>query len=365
MNNKIKAVALAVLGTCAFGVQAQSSITLQGLVDVNVQNIKRSGTGYLPGERTSQTSMDSNGMTTSWWGLSGTEALGGGFRAVFALQGFFRPDTGEGGRFGTTDILFKRAASAGLEHSSYGRLILGRQSTHYFLSTVQTNPFGDSFGFSPAILNTFGTALGGGLGVRYARDRFLLGDSGWSNAVQYATPSFKGFSAAVMWSANSISNGQEDGTQAGRAVSGQAFYRGGPFVATAVYQDLRPNAIDQIQKSLMVGGAYDLKVVRLFVQYFDMDTRQAAGTDADIGWQLGASVPFAGGKHNLLASYFMMATDAQTGPTVEEERTTWAVGYRYDVSRRTDLYAVFLNDELEATAPKERRSIGLGMRHRF
>lgn len=86
MNKEIKMIALAVALTGASGAGlAQSSITLQGLIDVNVQSIEQKGTGYPVAHRGNRYAVDSNGMTTSWWGISGTEAISPTLRANFAL----------------------------------------------------------------------------------------------------------------------------------------------------------------------------------------------------------------------------------------------------------------------------------------
>jgi predicted porin len=378
MNNKIKHIALAVGLACAGGAAtAQSSITLQGLVDVNVQRIDQNGPGYPVADRGDRSAVDSNGMTTSWWGITGTETLSPTLRANFALQGFFRPDTGEGGRFGTTDILFKRAAWVGLDMTGVGRLQAGRQSTQYFLAAVQTNPFGDSFGYSPMILNTFGTAfdpnaaLPGGLGVSDPRRSFILNDSGWSNSVQVMSPVWSGFSAAAMYSFASGSNDQEDpiNSSRGKAWSGQLSYRSGPLVAVGVYQDINingnspPAASKREQTAWLLGAAYDLKVVRLFAQYQSITTDINVGGDEDTSWQLGFSAPF--GKHRVLGSYVRTDTDAQVGTAPSEKRTTWTVGYGYDFSRRTDGYINYLSDDLDAPLAKDRTIIGVGLRHRF
>lgn len=378
MNKKIKTIALAVALTGASGAAiAQSSITLQGLIDVNVQSISQKGPGYPVADRGDRNAVDSNGMTTSWWGISGTEAISPTLRANFALQGFFRPDTGEGGRFGTTDTLFKRAAWIGLDMTGVGRFQLGRQSTQYFLAAVQTNPFGDSFGYSPMILNTFGTAfdpnptLPGGLGVSDARRSFILNDSGWSNAIQVLTPVWGGFSAGAVYSFASGSNDQEDPNNSarGKSWSGQMSYRAGPLVAVGVYQDINvngnspPAASKREQTAWLLGAAYDLKIVRLFAQYQSITTDITVGGDEDTSWQLGFSAPF--GKHRILGSYVRTDTDAQVGTAPSETRTTWAIGYGYDFSRRTDGYINYLSDDLDAPLTKERTVIGVGLRHRF
>ncbi len=265
----------------------------------------------------------------------------------------------------------------GLEKTSLGRFQIGRQSTQYFLATAATNPFSDSFGYSPMILNTFGTAfdpnalIPGALGVSDPRRSFILNDSGWSNSLQVLSPNWAGFSAAAMYSWASGSNDQEDpsNTARGKSWSGQLSYRAGPIVAIGVYQNINvngnspPAATKREQTAWLVGGAYDLKFVRLFAQYQDITTDLTVGGDDDSSWQVGFSAPF--GKHKVLGSYVETKTDPQVGTARSETRKTWAVGYGYDFSRRTDGYLNYLSDKLEAPLTKERVVIGAGVRHRF
>lgn len=50
-------------------------------------------------------------------------------------------------------------------------------------------------------------------------------------------------------------------------------------------------------------------------------------------------------------------------PIADSRRTTGAVGYDYFLSKRTDLYAVYLADKLTGFA--RAGNVALGMRHRF
>lgn len=361
-SNVAVAVVAAVAGDAA---SAQTSLVINGLVDVNLQSARISGDGFAAAERGTRTAVDSNGMTTSWWGMRGSEDLGGGVRAVFELGGFLRPDTGEVGRFGTTDGLFKRAAYVGVE-TSYGRLTAGRHGTLYATSVYATNPFGDSFGFAPMLLNTYSTSLGAGLGIRDGRTSYIRNDSGWSNSVLVSTPNLSGFTASALISSASGSNDQEDPvlTKRGRAYSGQLAYRSGPIVALGVYQDIDINGAGQKQSAWLLGGSYDLKVVRLFAQYQSIGSTVTTGKDTDTSWQLGASMPI--GKHTLLASYVSTKTEDKAGVLADETRDTYSLGYRYDFSRRTDGYLVYMNDKLDAgTADKKRSVMAAGIRHRF
>jgi predicted porin len=380
-------VALAVVAACASSASlAQSSLTLSGLVDAGPAIVKTSGDGFAAADRGSSTQLDRNALTTSWFGFSGTEALGGSLRASFALHAFFRPDTGEIGRFGTTDGMWKRNAWLALE-GDFGRFAAGRQGTLYASSIYQTNPFGDSFGYAPMIMHAYATTLDpnptapGGLGINDARRSYILNDSGWSNAMSYATPNMAGLVGQLMYSSASGSNDQEDpgNKSRGRSISAQLAYRAGPFVGVGVFQDvnvngkLPPATATREQKAWLVGAAYNLTVVRLFAQYqditTDIGTATTSATDSDSTWQLGATVPV--GKTTLMASYASTKTDDSTNVRPDESRKTWAVGARYDFSRRTDGYLVYLNDSLDAftatsvAADKKRTSLGLGVRHRF
>mgnify|MGYP003693278233 FL=1 len=81
------ALALVAGGIMAVHAPAQaadgSSVQLYGLVDAYVGSMRRS-------DQLARTlAVNSNGMTTSYWGLRGSEDLGGGLKALFALESFF------------------------------------------------------------------------------------------------------------------------------------------------------------------------------------------------------------------------------------------------------------------------------------
>lgn len=108
-------ITLAVLSAscCAM---AQSTVTLYGVADVNLQSVKQAtvdGTG-LGVAGVTQTKIESGGQNGSRWGLKGSEGLGGGWNAVFDLQNGFNVDTGASGQGG---LLFGRHAFVGLSNS--------------------------------------------------------------------------------------------------------------------------------------------------------------------------------------------------------------------------------------------------------
>ncbi|QQX86037.1 porin [Cupriavidus necator] len=116
------------------------SVTLYGVVDTGIEFVNRIGAD-------SDRVVRMNNLTASVpsrWGLRGTEDLGGGLKANFALESGFAPDSGvsnQGGR------LFGRQAWVGLS-GQWGQVALGRQYTMLFWALLDPDILGP---------NTFGS----------------------------------------------------------------------------------------------------------------------------------------------------------------------------------------------------------------
>jgi predicted porin len=313
--------ALAALSSTAF---AQSSVSLYGLVDLSIGRTQAPGSVATKG-------VDSGKMTTSFWGVRGTEDMGGGLKAVYTIESFMRNDTGEAGRFGG-DTFWARNSFVGLE-GSFGTVTLGRNTTTLFVQTLIFNALGDSFGFSPSIRHYFTSGT-------------VTGDTGWADSIRYALPRFGGLSATVMAAA-----GEGNG---GRNWSGSALYFSGAFGAGFAYQTVKKGATVQDTTAWQLAASYDLKSVKLFGQYGSVDNKTTT-RDYDI-LGIGATVP-AG------ASGLFRAQWGQIKPDVGAKRTTLSVGYTHNLSKRTELYGVFMNDKLSGTGSGNNYSVGV--RHRF
>ncbi|WLE60818.1 porin [Burkholderia plantarii] len=329
---------------------AQSSIQLYGQVDAWVGAQKFPG-----GERA--WGVQGGGMSTSYWGLRGTEDLGGGYRAIFTIEDFFRPQNGRYGRF-DGDTFFARNAYVGLE-TPYGTVRAGRLTTHLFISTILFNPLIDSYEFSPMVYHVF---LGLGTFPTYTTDQGVVGDSGWNNAVSYTTPDFNGFNASAMYAL-----GNQSGSNGAKKWSGQLQYFHGPLAMTAVYQYVNFNNAPGDLGSLVAGMksqgvtqlgiSYDLKFARLYGQYMYARNDLQGGSWHVNTAQGGVSVPLGAGS--ALASY---AYSRDTGG-LDQTHRTWAVGYDYPLSKRTDVYAAYLRDQLSNQSTGD--TLGAGMRVRF
>jgi predicted porin len=333
---------------------AQSSVKLTGVVDTFVGSMRNSG------DPTSTLMMGSSGMTTSWWGIQGTEDMGGGMKVNFNLGAFYRPANGAGGRFAGNETFFSRDANVGLS-GGYGTLTMGRALAPNFLPMILFNPFGDSFTFAPLVLHMHvplfnGTSWSNSVG----------GDTGWSNEVIYTTPTFGGATVNLHYQF-----GNTAGNTGKNNMGGNVLYFNGPLSLSAFYHRLKVNnPIDtpvgvvqsygglsaSEQTAWLVAGGYDFKVVKLFGSFGQTSHNVNLN---DKTYSLGASIPAGPGK--------FMAAWAETKRSgtgfADVKRDTISFGYDYDFSKRTDLYAVLMNDKVSGFSSGN--SLGVGIRHRF
>lgn len=356
-----KLMLLAVLGNAFAGTAAaQTNVAVSGLVDAYAGKLRYAG------DPASRSVVNSSGMTTSWFGFKGTEDLGGGLTARFALTSFFKTDTGVVGRF-ASDTMWARDASVGLSWG-FGSVLLGRGLAPNFLPSAKFNAFGDSFTFSPLILHMDVPLFNAS---RWSNS--VQGDTGWSNEIIYSTPNIGGLTANVHYQFGEIvgDNGVNN-------VGANLFYAAGALGLTAFYHQVEVNnplnaTVGNVQpagslplpsglfaarqKAWMLGGSYDFKAIKVFATYgqtshdIDFDDKTTS---------MGASVPAGTGR--ILAAW---AQTKRSGIAIgaEQKRNTTSVGYVYDLSKRTDVYAVAMNDRI--TRQNNGNSFGLGVRHRF
>jgi predicted porin len=316
-------LALGAALSAAGAAQAQSSVSLYGLVDLSVGSFQSPGGDAAKG-------VNSGNMTTSYYGLKGSEDLGSGLKANFAIEAFMRSDTGASGRF-NGDTYWARSSWVGVS-GGYGSLNVGRNTTSLFVNTLIFNAFGDSFGFSPSIRHTFTSGT-------------TTGDTGWSDSLKYTSPRFGGLTMTAH-----VAAGEGDGGKNGGV---SALYFGGPLAVGFAWQSVSKGATLDNTKAWQLGASYDLKAAKLFGQYGNVKN-DATGNAYDIAG-LGASVPAGAGS--------VLVQWGKISPDLTASRTTFSLGYDYFLSKRTDLYAVYMSDKISGLSSGT--TYAVGMRHRF
>jgi len=342
------AAALALASLATAPAHAQSSVTLYGLLDLSFGSFENS---HLKTADARLTQVESGKMTTSFIGFRGVEDLGGGLKALFTLESFLRLDVGGAGRNGA-DVFWGRNANVGLQ-GDFGKVVLGRMDNFLFQQALMFNPYGGSFGFSPTVRLTFGTPWG-----------VDKGDSGWSNSIAYYTPNLSGFTGAVQ-----VQMGESETEDESVGLMGS--YTAGPFAIGFGYQSVESAEAPKTdfvapakQTFGLLGASYDFGVVKVFGQYGQFKGSDFATATDNIKtklFQLGASVPVTkDGK--VLVSYGESKKELATG---DVKHKIFTLGYDHYLSKRTDVYAVYMRDDEKRPTYEAGDTFAVGIRTRF
>ncbi|WP_457280881.1 porin [Polaromonas sp. P5_D5] len=321
---KTKLFALSVLSAASCAAQAQSSVTLYGVVDTYLE-VASAGNGNV-------TRVSSGGAMGSRFGFRGTEDLGGGLKANFVLEAGFLTDTGTG--TGTATIptstvptgasyMFQRLATVGLS-GDFGAVNIGRQYTPHFGTMAAFDPAG--FTMSGA-LNYY---AGPGVGINGGS----LSDATTrrDNSIQYTTPTWSGFKANVFYAFGESTGAGGQPKSTGNVLNIAAGYSSSTLAAQVSYLTEKTiYIVGNTDKYTDVAVSYDFGFIKpsaIFVRRRG-DTTGAPALDA---YQIGASAPVGVGK--------LIATYGQLKNKTTANSDSKAIGLRYDypLSKRTTIY---------------------------
>jgi predicted porin len=318
-NLEMKKTLVALAALASVSAFAQSSVTLYGTIDASVQNITRidgakNGTAYVDGA-----------VSSSVWGLKGSEDLGGGMKANFQAEGDFMSNNG-----GTHNTgLFRRGLNAGVAGSA-GELTLG----------IKTNPIiATAGGMVPVGGNSVTTNLATALG--YA-------DFYTKNAVTYTSPSLAGL---VVQAQHGLSNNSSNAESYGSVNAISGVYTNGPLTLRAAAQNRRESdnatssanagaiaaqtfvttATSYNKKSQLVGATYAVNSA-LTVSANRVGSKAATAFGGAYGAQKNATVLGLGYVVNPALTLGLNAIHA-------EDSNLTNVQARYALSKRTTTYA--------------------------
>lgn len=319
-------LALAVFGAFAGTAAAQTNVSIYGIIDIGLTHSRSDVAATRWG-------IDSGNWYGSRLGFRGTEDLGGGLSAIFQLENGFSADTGALGQGGR---LFGRHAWVGLQ-GSFGTVRLGRSWTPTYSALTD-------------VIDPFGDGLAGAAGAFFGRNIFNAIDVRTQNAIFYSN-TFGGLKADVAYGLGEVAGD----TSAGRQLSTAFTYTAGPLKAVVGYHDQNDAAGTGSAKHAFIGGTYDFGAAKLHLGVDRQKTDAAGVTTVDANDVLiGATIPVGSGK--ILASYNRLNDDT----AANVDRKQYAVGYAYDMSKRTTLYTSYGHINVN-----DANRFNVGIRHRF
>ena len=356
-QKKIMAAAMLLLSPCAW---SQSSVTIYGLLDA--------GLSFEGGNKDGSVTKLTGGISSgSRLGFKGSEDLGGGSTALFVLESGIQADTGASGQGG---VLFGRQAFVGISNTTLGTLTFGRQYAPHYLAAVFADPFVS--GTSADEKNLINAVSNGGR---------------MDNSIKYASPVLHGFSGELVYAAGEVAGDASAASSRGAGLN----YSDGPLAVRLNYHDKsNDTATTRLAsaRNTLLAATYTFKLAKLFLAYgvnkgplsstlrnstnpygYAVPPVATTVTRDSTDTLLGVSVPL--GQHTLLASW-IHKNDKEAA---NQDADQLALGYRYALSRRTDLYAIYarMNNRRGASytlgnasdGGSGDRAVNLGMRFTF
>lgn len=307
---------------------AQSAVRIYGVMDAGLAHSKAAGG--------SMTILGSSHNLASRLGFSGSEDLGGGLRANFALESGINLNDGTGQASNTNNqrsgattagpLTFNRQSWVGLQSERLGELRFGRNFSPTFRSHVNYDPFfGGGVGASQAAMGGIG-AYGHPAGLRI------------SNAVEYWSPQTLPFRVHA---AHALGDNPGNGTAPrtdGNYSGLRASYVDGPLDIGIAYGVHQLASVGDVKEATF-GLKYRMGDTTLHGMYVRNTTGSA---DKMHGALLGVNHRI--GVVEVRASYSTSDRESAAGVDIGSVRKA-VVGLNYHLSKRTAVYAIYAHNK--------------------
>jgi predicted porin len=336
---KLKVVAAAALAVIATGAHAQSSVTLFGALDGGFlyQSTSAATLGAKARNTGSVYRYKDGGIYSSYWGLLGTEDLGGGYAVNFKLESSFNTGTGALGAADTAgaSALFNHIARIGIS-GPFGSVDVGRQIAPLAIGMVETDVRGSEY---------FGSVLTAWAGMNFAAGwsgastNVPIGALFDSNAIVYRSPSLLGANLALEYAPGGVA-GHFTANQRESAVLS---YKNGGLSLAAGYYDAHdtnpspvapaaPTGVDN-NRQIYVGAKYTTHGVSVSASYGNgRNPDHSDRVNFDL-YSLGLGYRFNPAFNLTSGLYYLKDKNNSSNKS-----TTWAVAADYLLSKRTILY---------------------------
>ena len=394
--------AVAAVTAFAGAAQAQSSVTVYGLLDVGFAGT----TTRLGNQKQNNTSFTGTGSeSTSRLGFRGTEDLGGGTRAFFTAEFDLAP-TNWNLSGDNNDGIFNRQTFVGLGQKGIGQAAIGTQYTPVHLAVARTDP-GQANNMAGNLIYAVNAATGSGsTGVQSYQVRY-------NNAITFQSERISGLQVYAIYNNNNGTTNNPSTVQT--TANNQAMGAGLNFVWKKLNIDLATN---QSKQATISGSAvtaatnpataarnaavpnllgtsigwsqnyaaatYDFGFMTVYAQYLQgtmtsnlNDQMYIKRSAQQIGvrsfvtpkieaWASGSMGKLSAG--GLTATTSTVANALATSTRSDSDMNAYQLGTNYWLSKRTNMYAIFGQTTRSQSAQiisAGQNSYGLGVRHTF
>jgi predicted porin len=410
-------LAVAAIGAFASAAQAQSSVTVYGIVDAGLSATNR----YISGTSTqTQSTAAGSQESSSRLGFKGSEDLGGGRSAIFTAEMGLNPakNNFSGSTNSYNNATFdNRQMFVGINDKALGQVTFGRQYTLTHNTIVNT----DTMGGNNIIGGT--TYVGGNSTADFANTP-TYGNSAYivrlSETAAYESPTIMGAKALLQASTkkenaattqknanDTVAFGLDWTYQNARVIASRSINKVNAInlngvdyglaqsfgVATAYNTDGSVKTAGTVgsanvkQTETAVGATYDFGIAKVYANYlqtllegqFSAASTFAGATTLPQGkrnaFETGVAVPY--GQFMIRAKYGMGSSNMSSATVMSVSTPSitggsfnfrgYQAGVDYNMSKRTNLYAIYgrASGDLSATTTYSANQTAIGVRHTF
>ncbi|WP_321871998.1 porin [Paraburkholderia tropica] len=306
------------ISTLTSSAHAQSSVTVFGLLDEGVTYASNvDGKRYIG----TQTGIQAPNL----FGVRGTEDLGGGYAAIFLMDGFFSIDTGAmsgGGPFG-------RESYIGLS-SPWGTITMGKQFDYMYDSLSiarwgQQIPYVSLYQLPDGPYANMNAPLGT---FDYSR---TAGGAATPNTVKFTSAPYHGLHFGAMYGFSNVAGQFGNGNLSSFGLD----YASGPLRMDAAYTYSKQDGIDSNEAGIRnfgFGGRYDFGRLALDALYTNThNTFNGAQIDS---FEVGGLYPVSPFFFIYAQYIYSKGNEALTNNQAHQAGVT----FDYLLSKRTDVY---------------------------
>ena len=362
--------------------QAQSSVTVYGIIDMGFNNANQRATvGNVTSKETTSAFTSSN-QTTSRLGFKGTEDLGGGVSAFFTVESELDPN-------GTTAVYKNRQSLVGLNDKKIGSASFGTQYTPIHEAVGATDP-GQQNNVVGSVIYPSST----GLATSPSDSNTISYTVRTGNMAKFVSSTFAGFQGKAFYTLNNkneTQNGTAGGTQNTNGYGIGLNYNWQKLLVTANYQSFKNEdngaaasitalstvsgitGVNVTNNQTYVAATYDFGILKAYLGYINRKVTSGLNSNnyAKRSAQQVGVRSFITPKVEGWASIGNGRDSAYGANSPTVNFNAWQLGTNYWLSKRTNLYGIYgqeltsSSNSLGLNANQAASQFAVGVRHTF